>query len=87
MASLSSVIFMAPARKVSAATGSRYGVISAISGGGVYHVNSSGMTLTAKSRVGAVSVNDAVIVQQTGGGWLITAKIGMAEKTPEIIYI
>ncbi len=85
MASISSVIFR-PARKKSA-DGSRYGVISGISGGGVYRVSFSGMTVTAKSRVGAISVNDAVLLQNSAAGWLITSKIGMVEKTPEVMYL
>lgn len=87
MASVMRMIMPGILQSPAARTGSRYGVVSAIAGAGYYTVSAAGLSITAASRVGAVSVNDAVIVQQTGAGWLITSKIGMAEKTPDVVYI
>lgn len=68
-------------------SGSKYGVVDAISGQGIYRVKISGQIVTARSKVGPVSDRDAVIVEMTGAGYFITSKIGMAEKVPEVIEI
>jgi len=78
---------LAPSYQQKTTTGSQYGVVKSIAGWKIYRVSISGKTVTAQSKVGSIPVGDAVIIQQTGAGFFITSKIGMAEKIPEVVVI
>jgi len=68
-------------------TGSKYGTIAAILGQGLYSVNISGKLVTAQSKIGAISKDNAVIVQQTGTGYFIISDLGMSGKAATVVFI